>query len=80
MQIIFLVVFASMDAVRIKKNLNKKTDAIGCTFNITNVRMVINIYMTCVRNDDALLTSYLAGVRAGFEPTNFCFGVGHPTD
>ena len=60
MQIIFLVVFASMDAVRIK-NLNKKTDAIGCTFNIANVRMVINIYMTCVRNDDALLTSYLAG-------------------
>ena len=36
-------------------------DAIECKFNIANVRMVIDIYMTCVRNDNALLTSYLAG-------------------
>ena len=39
-----------------------------------------NIYMTCVRNNDALIASYLAGVRAGFKPTNFCLRVGHPTD
>ena len=39
-----------------------------------------NIYMTCVRNNDALLASYLAGVGAGFKPTNFCLRVGHPTD
>ena len=49
------------------------------TCNI-EIYMVTNIYMTCVRNNDALLESYLAGVRAGFEPTNFCFRVGRLTD